>query len=299
MGYLALLVAFFSASQDIVIDAHRREILTNAQLGVGSSYYIVGYRMGMLLASAALVLADYVSFHTVYLCLAVVIALLSIPTFFVPEPPMVKGRPQTFQEAVVGPFLEFFKRKGAIEILLFILLYKLGDQLVQKMTIPYYLHMGFTKTQIGLIAKTVGLSALMAGGMIGGMVLINWGFKKGLWIFGIIQSACILLYSLLYFFQGNVWALGSIIAFENICFGMGGAAYAGYMAYLCNRKFTATQYALFTSLMGIPRVIFGTSTGFIAQNLGWIGFFIFCTVAAIPGMLLLLRYDKWEKVDET
>jgi PAT family beta-lactamase induction signal transducer AmpG len=286
----AFLVTFFSASQDIVVDAYRREDLSDNELGRGSSLYVNGYRVGMLLAgSGGLILADHFSFKQVYFMMAASLLVGIVTTLLCQEPEVAEGTPKSFREAVVQPFTEYFNRDGALLILLFILLYKIGDQMASTMTTPFYLDIGFSKTEIGAVAKLFGFWATILGGLLGGIFLLRIGIIRSLWIFGILQAVSTAGFSLLSVIGHNLTGLAAVIAFENLAGGMGTAAYVAYMASLTNKKFTATQYALLSSLMGIPRVLASAPTGFMAQSMGWAWYFVICTLIALPGLILL----KW------
>ena len=294
LAFAAFLVTFFSASQDIVVDAYRREDLSDEELGLGSSLYINGYRVGMLLASGGgLIMADYMDFSMVYLILAACMLPGLITTMLTPEPETPAGTPRTMKEAVVEPLVEYFSRKDALWILVFILCYKVGDTMASAMTTPFYLDIGFSKSEIGAVVKLFGFWATIAGGLAGGIMMLRLGINRSLWIFGFLQAASTAGFALLAKVGYNVPLLSSVIAFENLSSGMGTAAYAAFMASITNKKFTATQYALLTSLMGIPRVVASAPTGYLAKNVGWESFFIACALIAIPGMLLLLKFAPW------
>ncbi len=309
---LAFLVTFLSASQDIVIDAYRREILRENEQGLGAALAVNGYRLGMLLAGGGgLVLADFVSFSVVYQLMAGVIVLLMLVTCVSPEPTLVAGRPQNLREAVIDPFVEYFQRPQALTVLLFILLYKLGDTLAGHLTTPFYLSVGFSRTEIGTIVNGFGLWATILGGLIGGGLLLKLGLYRGLWIFGILQAISTAGFVLLAFTGPKVIepnfvsglgeglglpltaaavslaVLGGVVAFENLTAGMGTAAYVALMANLTHQRFTATQYALLSSLMGIPRVILSAPMGIVVETVGWVPYFIGCALIAIPGLVLL------------
>jgi PAT family beta-lactamase induction signal transducer AmpG len=292
----AFLVTFFSASQDIVVDAYRREDLSDEELGLGSSLYVNGYRVGMLLASGGgLILADHMPFSRVYLIMALCLLPGIITTLLTPEPETPFGTPKTLAEAVVQPLVEYFSRSGALWILAFILLYKIGDTMASAMTTPFYLDVGFSKTQIGAVVKLFGFWATIAGGLAGGIIMLRAGINRSLWVFGVLQALSTACFAVLAHTGPSVAVLSGVIAFENLSSGMGTAAYAAFMASITNKKFTATQYALLTSLMGIPRVVASAPTGFLAKNVGWGAFFIGCALVAIPGMLLLLRFAPWRE----
>jgi PAT family beta-lactamase induction signal transducer AmpG len=290
----AVLVAFFSATQDIVIDAYRREDLSNEELGLGSSMYVYGYRLGMLLASGGgLILADHLSFPQVYYLMSLCMLPGILTTLLTPEPKVVAGTPQTMREAVLDPFVEYFSRHGAVWILVFILLYKIGDTMASGITMPFYLETGFSKTEIGTVVKFFGTAATLIGAFLGGVLLLKMGIKRGLWIFGILQALSTAGFAILARIGYNIAMLSGVIAFENLSSGMGTAAFVAFMASITNKKFTATQYALLTGVMGLSRQLASSVTGFMAKNMGWESFFIFCTLIAIPGMLLLFKIAPW------
>jgi len=298
LAFAALLVTFFSASQDIVVDAYRREDLPDEELGLGSSLYINGYRVGMLLASGGgLILADHVSFSTVYLIMAACVLPGVLTTLFAPEPEIAAGTPESLKEAILYPLIDYFSRKEALWILAFILFYKIGDSMASAMATPFYLDIGFSKTEIGAVVKLFGFWATIIGSLIGGVLMLRQGIYRSLWIFGFLQAISTAGFAILARIGHSISALSAVIAFENLSSGMGTAAYVAFMASITNKKFTATQYALLSSLMGVPRVLVSAPTGFFAKSLGWENFFIFCTLIAIPGMLLLLKFASWDSND--
>ena len=290
----AVLVAFFSATQDIVIDAYRREDLPDEELGLGSSMYIYGYRLGMLLASGGgLIMADHMPFSMVYLIMAACMLPGILTTLLTPEPGAAAGVPQTMKEAVIHPLVEYFSRNNAVWILIFILLYKIGDTMASAITTPFYLDIGFSKTDIGAVVKLFGTGATLGGAFLGGLILLWLGINRSLWIFGVLQALSTACFALLARIGYSIPALSGVIAFENLSSGMGTAAFVAFMASITNRRFTATQYALLTSLIGIPRSLASSVTGFMAKTIGWEGFFIFCALVAIPGMLMLVKFAPW------
>ncbi|MBN2060601.1 MAG: AmpG family muropeptide MFS transporter [Deltaproteobacteria bacterium] len=292
----AFMVTFFSASQDIIVDAYRREDLADEELGLGSSFYVNGYRIGMLLAGGGgLILADHVSFKIVYLIMGACILPGVITTLLTPEPEAPAGKPETFKEAVLYPMIEYFSRSGAGWMLAFILLYKIGDTMASAMTTPFYLATGFSMTEIGAIVKIFGFWATIGGLFAGGILMVRLGINKSLWLFGFLQAASTACFAILAVIGRSIPLLSAVIAFENLSSGMGTSAFVAFMASITNKKFTATQYALLTSLMGVPRVFISAPTGFFAKILGWEIFFIVCTLIAIPGMLLLLKFAPWNE----
>lgn len=292
----AFLVALFSASQDIVIDAYRREILPDEELGLGSSLYVTGYRLAMLVSGAfALYLADQIPWKDVFTWLAVFMAPAILFTIISPEENKHIPVPANLKDAIIGPLAEFFKRRGAFIMLAFILLYKVGDSMASNMTTPFILDLGYSKTDIAAVAKTFGMIATIVGGLFGGTLMLKMNMKVSLIFFGILQAVSTLGFSILAQLPVSFVNLASVIAFENLASGMGTAAYAAYMASITNKQFTATQYALLTALMGVPRVILSSPTGWMAKEMGWEMFFVFCTLVAVPGMLLLFSVFKLEK----
>jgi PAT family beta-lactamase induction signal transducer AmpG len=290
----AMLVAFFSATQDIVVDAYRRETLADEELGLGSSLYVYGYRMGMLLSSGGgLIMADHLPWAMVYLIMAACLLPCVLATLWAPEPPTPEGTPKTLRAAVIDPLSEYFMRREALWMLAFILLYKIGDTMASAMTTPFYLDIGFTKTQIGTVVKVFGTAATIGGAMVGGLIMLRMGINRSLWIFGVLQAASTACFAILMRTGPQTAVLAAVIGFENVSGGMGTAAFMAFMASITDKRFTATQYALLTSLMAFPRVLASAPTGYLAEYLNWGTFFIACALVALPGMLLLLKFAPW------
>ncbi|HFC8517957.1 TPA: AmpG family muropeptide MFS transporter [Neisseria weaveri] len=310
---LSLVVAFFSASQDIVLDAYRREILTDNELGLGNAIHVNAYRIAALVpGSLSLILSDLMSWHNVFLITSLfMIPGLVMTLFLAREPDLPPAVPKTFKQTVVEPFTEFFNRKGtrhAIWVLLFIFLYKLGDSMATALATPFYLDMGYSNTDIGLIAKNAGLWPMVIFGIIGGVWMLKLGINKALWLFGLVQIVTILGFVWLAGFghfetitATERWMLGGVIGAEAVGIGLGTAAYVAYMARETNPAFTATQLALFTSLSAVPRTFMNATTGYLIEWLGYANFFWLCFFLAVPGMLLLFKVAPWngDKVQET
>jgi PAT family beta-lactamase induction signal transducer AmpG len=295
LAVLSLLVAFASASQDIVVDAWRTEVLAPEELGPGAGVHILGYRVAMLTSGAiALILADRIPWRIVYLLMAGSLAIGIGASLLAPEPEIPGKPPRSLKEAVVEPFLEFFARPGAIVILLFIVFYKLDVVMAMALTTPFLLELGFTKTDIGAVTKGLGMAATVAGTLAGGAVVARSGMKASLWIFGVLQSVSTLTFYALARLGHHYPMMVAAIGIENLCSGMGTAAYAAFLMSLCDKRFTATQYALLTGLMAVTRVFAGAPSGVLAKAYGWEAYFVVCALAAIPGLLLLLRYDRWK-----
>ena len=293
---LCLLIAFASASQDIVLDAYRREYLTDEELGIGSSIFVNGYRIGLLASGAlALVLAEYLSWSTAYFILGMFMMIGIVATVYAPEPLVEATPPTSLREAFIGPFLEFCQRPGWLTILLFVLLYKIGDSMASEMLSPFWVDLEVSKPQIAGIVKTFGFAALIIGGMLAGLVVYRWGIIPSLLIFGFLQMISTAGFAVLAVVGNHLPTLTAVIAFENLTGGMGTTAFVAFMASLTDKRFTATQYALLSSIMGIPRVLAGSITGLLATWFGWAGFFLLCTLLAIPGLFLITQLRRMAK----
>ena len=301
VALLAIFVTFFSASQDIVIDAYRRESLSDNEQVLGASSYVLGYRIGMLSAGAGgLILADLMSYQFVYLIMALVMIGGVLITLIADEP-VNFSEPSTFLDAVRNPFIEFFKRHGdsinnnisiPILILLFILLYKVGDTMAHSLSTNFYLEMGYTKTEIGTVVKVFGLIATLVGAFIGGLLSIKIGLYKSLVSFGIFQAIATLGFAILAVSTKSLMLLASVITLENLAAGMGYTAYLAFIANMTNKQFTATQFALMTAIMSLPRTLFSGSSGFLVEILGWEYYFIFCSLIAFPALIILRNLRK-------
>lgn len=305
IAVISTLVALFSASQDIVIDAFRREILSDEELGLGNSIHVNAYRIaGLVPGSLALILSDHLPWSSVFW----IVALFMIPgmlmTIFTTEPHRARA-PNSLRDSVIAPFTEFIHRAGiqhAFLVLLFILLYKLGDSMATALATPFYIDMGFSNTDIGAIVKGSGLVMQIVGGLIGGIWMLKVGINRGLWVFGVIQMVTILGFAWLAHAGpfGTVGViersiLAVVIGGEALGVGLGTVAYVAYMARETNPAYTATQLALFTSLSAVPRAIFNAMTGSMVEWMGWETFFYVCTLLALPGMLLLFKVAPWHQ----
>jgi PAT family beta-lactamase induction signal transducer AmpG len=295
----ALLVAVFSASQDIVLDALRTEILAPEELGPGGSVYLTGYRMAMLVSGAlALALSATLPWHTVYLMMAGLVGV-GIVTVLAVEEPRVRARQYpSFRERVLVPFAEFFKRHGAMEILAFVMLYKLPTLMATALTTVFLMELGFDRIEIAAVAKVAGLIATIVGTLAGGALMVRLGVKASLWIFGAAQAIGGGLFVLLAMLGKSYPAMVGVLIADNFLMGMGTAAIVGFMMSVCSKQFTGTQYALLSSLTAFTRVILIAPAGALAKALGWTSFFALSVFLAIPGLLLLARYDTWARVGE-
>ncbi len=287
IAVIAVGVAIVSSMQDVVIDSYRREILSDRDLAMGSAMAINGYRIALLIAGAfALALADQVPWAKVYQIMALIMLSFTVFTFFSPlEDDKIKA-PKSLREAVVAPLKDFFVKPYVWVILSFVLFFKLGDSMASALTTPFILKMGFSKTALAAVGKTFGMAATIAGGLLGGVYANRWGLFPALWVFGILQMVSTAFFPLLVYWP-NEGVLALVVAFENLASGMGTSAYVAYMASLTNRSYTATQYAILSSLIGVPRTLFSSFSGLIAGDGRWTLFFLICAALAIPGLCLL------------
>ncbi len=290
-------ISLFGASQDIVIDAYRRELLADDELGTGTSFFINAYRLSSLVpGSLALILSDLLPWPVVYWITAAFMGVGIVTTFIIREVSDDALAPATLKEAVIDPFVEFFSRDGiksGLAILAFMFLYKLGDNMATALATPFYLDTGFSRTEIGSIAKIAALWSSIVGGILGGIVMLKLSINRALWIFGFVQMFTILGYVWLSTAGYNPMGLFIVVSGEYLGVGLGAIALTAYMARETSKAFTATQFALFSSFIAIPRTFANASTGFIIEAIGYTLFFIVCTLIAIPGILLLFKVAPW------
>jgi PAT family beta-lactamase induction signal transducer AmpG len=294
-AFLALLTAFFSASQDIVVDAYRADILEPEELGPGTATNVLGYRIAMIVSGAvALSLGDHLPWRVVYFIMAAAMSVGIITSLFAPEPKTPQGAPQSIAEAYSQPFFEFFKRSGAIEVVLFTVFYKLDAVLTVALQTVFMLGLGFTGTDIGVVTKGFGVVATILGTLVGGALMVRLGLKRSLWLFGFSQAFAGLSFLALALAGHSYPLMVTAIAVENACSGMGNAAYGGFLLSQCDRRYSAAQYALLSSLMAFTRTVLSAPSGYMAGHLGWPAYYVVCIFASAPAFLLLLRYDRWQ-----
>jgi PAT family beta-lactamase induction signal transducer AmpG len=297
IAWLALAVAFFSASQDIVLDAYRREILPDAELGLGNSIHVNAYRIsGLVPGALSLILADLMPWDSVFWITGSFMLIGIAMTLLVSEPDTERPPPAGLYESVVAPFREYLQRKGLRALLLvlaFMFFYKLGDNMATALATPFYLDLGFSKTEIGAVAKNAALWPAIIGGLLGGALMIRIGINRGLWLFGVVQVISILGFAVLANAGAVLWLLAVVISFEYLGVGLGTAAFTAFIARETSRIYAATQFALFTALAALPRTFANASTGWIVERVGWVDFFLLCAVLALPGMLLLIWVAPW------
>ncbi len=297
---LALWVAFSSASQDIVIDAYRVEILEENQQGAGASASTTGYILAMKLISGALAffLSDIIGWQAVYFIMGLAVLLGVLAVIIAPEPKIrqenlvSKNFSSFFFEGVYKPLADFFAKPYWFLIIAFITLYKFGDAFAGKMTTPFLQDIGFTNTDLAFYLKTFGLAATLVGTFLGGILVYKLGKFRALFIGGILQMVSNLSFIMLYYAGNNEVALAVTVAVENLSAGVGTAAFVAYLSGLCNISYTATQYALLSSFASTGRTILSSSSGYFVQSLGWVGFFSLSVLIAIPGIIVLLYLQK-------
>ncbi|NCF62995.1 MAG: MFS transporter [Gammaproteobacteria bacterium] len=296
---LVFCVSLFSASQDIVLDAYRRELLADDEMGTGTSIWVNAFRLsGLVPGSLALILSDFLPWSVVYWVTGSFMLLGILTILLVREVADDSLAPHSMREAVINPFVEFFSRdgvRGGLAILAFLFLYKLGDNMATALATPFYIDMGYSRTEIGSVAKVAGLWASIAGGILGGIVMLKVSINRALWLFGFVQIGTILPYIWLSQAGHTLAGLFVVVSGEYLGVGLGAIALTAYMARETNKAFTATQFALFTSFMLIPRSVANATTGFIVEAVGWTAFYLICTVIAIPGMLMLFKVAPWKE----
>ena len=289
LGCLALWVAFMSASQDIVIDAYRADLLPAPERGMGAAVGVLGYRIAMLASGGlALILADQIGWRETFFAMAALMGIGLSVSFIAPEP-LVRGTPpRSLRAAVVEPLKDLVSRPGALQLLALIALYKFGDALAGTLTTAFLIRgVGFSLTDVGAINKGLGLVSLLAGGLVGGMLLVRMSLTRALLLFGVLQAISNLSFAVLAWAGKSYPLLVFAVGFENLASGMGTAAFVAFAMALCNHSFSATQYALLSALASLGRVLFGPVTGGLVEAFGWANFFVLTFVAALPGLWLV------------
>jgi PAT family beta-lactamase induction signal transducer AmpG len=291
LGCLALWVAFASASQDIVIDAYRTDLLPAAERGMGAAVSVLGYRLAMLASGGlALILADRIGWRQTFFFMAALMAVGLATSLAAPEPALRATPPRSLREAVVEPLKDLLSRSGALQLLALIALYKFGDALAGTLTTAFLIRgVGFSLTDVGTINKVLGLASLLLGGLIGGLLLVRMSLTRALLLFGVLQAISNLSFALLAWAGKSYPLLVFAVGFENLASGMGTAAFVALAMALCNHSFSATQYALLSALASLGRILFGPVTGGLVEAVGWADFFVLTFVAALPGLWLVWR----------
>ncbi len=288
LAALALFVAFSSASQDIVIDAYRTDVLRPEERGLGTAIFVIGYRIGMLVSGGlALVLSDYLGWRNTYLIMACLLFVGMVGALLAPEPPTHVSPPKSMTEAVWGPLMDFFSRPSAVALFLAVVLYKLGDTYAGSLSQVFLIKVGFSPTDVGAIYKGVGFVSTIVGVTLGGTLMVRLRLFRSLIIFGILQMVSNLSFMALALAGKSYGGMVLAVAFENLSGGLGDAAFVAFLMSLCNRRFSATQYALLSSLAAVGRTFVGPTSGFLVEFIGWPSFFLFTALTALPGLVLL------------
>ena len=291
LALIAVVVAFCSASQDIAFDAYRTDVLKKEERGAGAAVSVLGYRLAMLVSGGlALVIADsFLGWQATYWLMAALMLIGIIATWFAPEPEVIVPPPRTLDEAVVGPLKDFFSRDGAILVLVLIVLYKLGDAFAGSLTTAFLIRgVGFTVTEVGAINKILGLIATIVGALAGGALMTRLSLYRALMWFGILQAVTNFGFWFLAVTPKAYWSMATVVGLENLCGGMGTAAFVAFLMTLCRVRYSATQFALLSALAAVGRTyLAGPLSGVMVESFGWANFFIVTVLIALPGLVLL------------
>ncbi|WP_409408384.1 muropeptide transporter [Achromobacter sp.] len=293
LAALAVLVVFLSATQDIAFDAYCTDVLRKEERGAGAAVRVMGYRLAMIASGGlALIMADqWIGWGNTYMVMGGLMLLCALATLWAPEPEHVARPPRTLREAVNEPLREFFMRRGAMEVLLLIVLYKLGDAFAGALSTTFLIRgAGFTPTEVGTVNKVLGLAATIFGALAGGALMSRWGLYRSLMAFGLLQAVSNLAYWLIAVSPKSLWLMATGVGIENLCGGLGTASFVGLLMALCHQRFSATQFALLSALSAVGRTyLAGPLTPPLVDYLGWPGFFLLTVVIALPGLVLLRK----------
>lgn len=286
---LALMVAFTSASQDVVFDAYRADVLRPNERGIGAAVSVLGYRVAMLVSGAiALILSDRIGWQNTYWLMAALMVAAIGATLLGSEPEAKVVPPRTLAEAVIEPLREFFSRHGAWALLVLIVLYKLGDAFAGSLTTAFLIRgVDFTATEVGTINKGMGLAATLIGVVFGGVLMAKLGLFRSLMMFGILQAISNLTFMWLASIGKSYTVMVLAVGFENLAGGMGTAAFVALLMAMCDKRFTASQFALLSALAAVGRVYVGPASGYMVESIGWVTFFGFTFLVALPGLILM------------
>ncbi|PND33786.1 MFS transporter [Achromobacter pulmonis] len=291
LALLAVLVAFLSATQDIAFDAYCTDVLRKEERGAGAAIKVMGYRLAMIVSGGlALILADqWIGWGYTYMLMGGLMLLCALATLWAPEPEHVATAPRSLREAVGEPLREFFTRRGALAVLLLIVLYKLGDAFAGALSTTFLIRgAGFSPTEVGTVNKVLGLAATIVGALAGGSLMSRWGLYRSLMAFGLLQAVSNLAYWMIAVSPQSIWLMATAVGIENLCGGLGTASFVGLLMALCRQRFSATQFALLSALSAVGRTyLAGPLTPPLVDSLGWPGFFLLTVLIALPGLVLL------------
>ena len=297
LALLAVFVAFCSATQDIAFDAYRSDVLRKEERGAGAAFSVLGYRLAMLVSGGlALILADqWLGWGSTYLLMGALMLLMALASFWAPEPEVPAQTPRSLRQAVLEPFREFFGRPEAITVLVLIVLYKLGDAFAGALSTTFLIRAaGYTATEVGTVNKLLGLASTIVGALAGGALMARLGLYRSLMLFGMLQAVSNLAFWVISVGPHSVWLMAVGVGIENLCGGMGTAAFVALLMGLCNQQFSATQFALLSALSAVGRTyLAGPLTPQLVQAAGWPTFFLLTVLIALPGLWLL----HWRRKD--
>lgn len=296
---LSVAVALFSATQDVTLDAYRRELLPDEELGLGNSIHVQAYRIaGLVPGALSLILADIMPWQSVFMITSAFMLLGVGMTLVIKEVVLNPTIPKSFRDSLFLPFQDFSQRlggRGVWLVLAFLFFYKLGDNMAVALATPFYIDLGFSLTEIGIIAKNAALWPSIVGGLLGGVLMIKIGINRALWLFGFVQIITIFGFAILAEVGNNAWVLATVIAMEYLGVGLGTAAITAFMARATNPVYAATQLALLTALATVPRTFSSALSGVLVESMGWTTFYLLCAALAVPGMLLLFKVAPWNE----
>lgn len=297
IAMLAIVVGIAAASQDIVLDAHRRESLADDELGLGAAIFSNGWRVGMITSGALpLFLSHSMSWNTIYLLMAALIGVGIIAIAVSEEPKSHSVKARSFMEIFGSPFAELLTREAAFSLFAVVFLYKIGDSMAAALRTKFLLDIGYDRVLIAEIAKVFGLAMSIAGAFLGAFVMVRQGIARSLWIFGFLQALSTLGFWWLTIIEPQGWALAVVISLENGTGGMGTSAYTAFLMSICDRRFSGSQYAAMTSLMRLPSIAASAMTGYLVTWFGWDNFFLLCFLLGFPVFLSLPRVAPWTAV---
>jgi MFS transporter, PAT family, beta-lactamase induction signal transducer AmpG len=294
LGVLALITAFLSASQDITIDAYRTDLLLPDERGLGSAMFVGGWRIGAMVSGGlALIVAEYIGWNTTYIIMASLMLVGILTSYFAPKPTLEAKPPTTLKKAIVEPFKEFLSRKLAIWLLIFIVLYKVGDAFAVTLGSTFFIRgMGFSQATVGSVFKIYGLIAILVGVYLGGLLMPKIKLYASLFWFGLFQAASNLTFMWLALAGKHLWLLVLAISIDNLAGGMATAAFLAFLMALCNHKYTATQFALLSALSAVARVLVGPIAAVMVNHIGWAQFFAWSFVFSLPGLAILVWLSR-------
>ena len=294
VALLSFFLAFISATQDIAVDAYRADLLSSDERGFGAATSVTAYRIAMLFSGAgALVMAEQIGFNNTYIVMAITMLICGCLNFLLPELPSSVKQPKTISEAIINPFKSFFVKDSIFVLLSIIFLYKLGDAFAGRLTTTFLLRgLEFSLTDVGAISKGLGLMASILGGLYGGILMYRLGLYRSLWIFAWLQGLTNLGFFLLAITGKSYIGLAVVIGLENLTGGMGTAAFVALLMAICDKSYTATQFAMLTAFASLGRILAGPPAGMLVNSYDWPIFFFLTFIISLPVIFILQRYKN-------